>query len=147
MPEPVAMPSGIHLSVRDMPAALAFYRMLGIDIPAAADAEINVDINLGGGFGIAFGTHALTRAYDAGWSEPSGPSRLSIEFKLPTRESVDALYAKLTAAGYHGHLAPFDAFWGARYASVDDPDGNTAGFQSPQDDAHRRPPPASAFEN
>jgi uncharacterized glyoxalase superfamily protein PhnB len=37
---------------------------------------------------------------------------------------VDARYAELTAAGYEGHLKPFDAFWGQRYAVVHDPDGN-----------------------
>ena len=30
---------------------------------------------------------------------------------------------QLTAAGHHGELAPFDAFWGMRYATVHDPDG------------------------
>ena len=32
-------------------------------------------------------------------------------------------YDQLTAAGHHGELAPFDAFWGMRYATVHDPDG------------------------
>ncbi len=30
----------------------------------------------------------------------------------------------LVADGYENHLDPFDAFWGQRYASVRDPDGN-----------------------
>jgi uncharacterized glyoxalase superfamily protein PhnB len=33
-------------------------------------------------------------------------------------------YNDLAAAAYKGHLAPFDAFWGQRYATVLDPDGN-----------------------
>jgi uncharacterized glyoxalase superfamily protein PhnB len=37
---------------------------------------------------------------------------------------VDSLYAELTGAGYAGHLEPWDAFWGQRYAVVKDPDGN-----------------------
>ena len=36
-----------------------------------------------------------------------------------------------TAAGYHRHQRPYDGFWGARYAIVDDPDGNAAGLMSP----------------
>ena len=35
------------------------------------------------------------------------------------------------AAGHRSHLAPFDAFWGARYAVVLDPDGNRIGISSP----------------
>ena len=53
-------------------------------------------------------------------------------FRVPTREAVDALYEELVAAGAPSHLAPFDAFWGARYAVVLDPDGNQVGFQNPQ---------------
>jgi uncharacterized glyoxalase superfamily protein PhnB len=44
---------------------------------------------------------------------------------------VDALYAELTAAGHHGELAPFDAPWGQRYASVNDPDGNGVDLYAP----------------
>jgi uncharacterized glyoxalase superfamily protein PhnB len=29
----------------------------------------------------------------------------------------------LTGAGYEGHLPPWDAVWGMRYAVVHDPDG------------------------
>lgn len=36
---------------------------------------------------------------------------------------VDAVYAELTGAGYAGHLKPWDAFWGQRYAVVLDPHG------------------------
>ena len=51
------------------------------------------------------------------------------------------LYEELTGAGYAGHLPPFDAFWGARYAEVEDPDGNLLGFHSPQDPTRRSPVP------
>jgi uncharacterized glyoxalase superfamily protein PhnB len=37
---------------------------------------------------------------------------------------VDALHQKLTGAGYASRKAPWDAFWGQRYATVEDPDGN-----------------------
>ena len=51
------------------------------------------------------------------------------------------MYAALTSAGYHGHLAPIDAFWGNRYCEVDDADGHTVGFQSPTDPSLRVPAP------
>jgi uncharacterized glyoxalase superfamily protein PhnB len=37
---------------------------------------------------------------------------------------VDAKYAELIEAGYRGIAEPSDAFWGMRYATVADPDGN-----------------------
>jgi uncharacterized glyoxalase superfamily protein PhnB len=45
--------------------------------------------------------------------------------------AVDAAYAELTGAGAHGELAPFDAFWGQRYAVLQDPDGNGVDLYAP----------------
>ncbi len=39
------------------------------------------------------------------------------------RATRHILQKVLTGAGYEGHLAPWDAFWGMRYAVVHDPDG------------------------
>ena len=50
-------------------------------------------------------------------------------------------YADLTGAGYAGQQPPYDAFWGARYAVVEDPDGNPVGLMSPLDPAYRSAPP------
>ena len=38
-------------------------------------------------------------------------------------EDVDALYARATAAGARGVVAPADMFWGDRMCQVADPDG------------------------
>jgi uncharacterized glyoxalase superfamily protein PhnB len=48
---------------------------------------------------------------------------MALAFDCATPEHVDAAWAELTGAGYEGHLAPWDAFWGMRYAVVHDPDG------------------------
>ena len=64
-----------------------------------------------------------------------------IGFALPTREAVDERYAELTSAGYAGRQPPFDAFWGARYAIVADPDGHDVGLMSPMDSSRRTWPP------
>jgi uncharacterized glyoxalase superfamily protein PhnB len=44
---------------------------------------------------------------------------------------VDAAYQRLTAAGYAGRKEPWDAFWGQRYATVLDPDGNSVDLFAP----------------
>ena len=133
--------SGLHLFVRDMAASLAFYRRLGIAFPAGAEQGVFASADLGDGIHLAFGTFALTRGYDPGFREPRGGSPNSLQFDVDSRERVDRIYRELTAAGYSGHLAPHDAFWGSRYAEVDDPDGNVIGFQSPRDPAKRSRPP------
>lgn len=46
---------------------------------------------------------------------------------------MDALNAELTTGGHHGQLNPWDAFWGQRYATDHDPDGNGVDFFAPLD--------------
>lgn len=116
-------PALVELVVTDMAATLAFYRRLGLDIPADADGEPHVDIDLGGGLRLAFDTEATIRSFDPQWSPPTGGHRMALAFDCATPEQVDAAWAELTGAGYEGHLAPWDAFWGMRYAVVHDPDG------------------------
>jgi uncharacterized glyoxalase superfamily protein PhnB len=55
---------------------------------------------------------------------------------------VDAAYGDLTGAGYAALQAPFDAFWGSRYAIVEDPDGIAVGLMSPPSAEFRSAPPA-----
>ncbi|MGH3156570.1 MAG: VOC family protein, partial [Streptosporangiaceae bacterium] len=72
---------------------------------------------------------------------PGTSGRVIISFRLPTRDAVDDTYERLTTAGHRGQRPPYDAFWGPRYAVVQDPDGNLVGLMSPASAAHRRPPP------
>jgi len=113
----------IGVVVTDMAASLAFYRRLGLDIPADADTEPHVEVALPGGLRLAFDTVDTIRSFDSDWQPPTGGSRTSLAFRCADAAEVDHCYAELTGAGYHGHLAPRDAFWGQRYAVVHDPDG------------------------
>ena len=121
----------VGLVVADMAASLAFYRRLGVDIAEAADAEPHVDVELPGGLRLAFDTHEVIRSFDPGWSPPNGGHRISLAFRCAEPAEVDNAYAALVAAGHDGHLAPWDAFWGQRYAVVHDPDGNAVDLFAP----------------
>ena len=54
-------------------------------------------------------------------------------------KAVDQMYADLTGAGYRAQQPPYDAIWGARYAVVEDPDGNPVGLMSEADPALAQP--------
>jgi catechol 2,3-dioxygenase-like lactoylglutathione lyase family enzyme len=116
----------VGLIVSDMAASLAFYRQLGLDIPAAADTEPHVEITLPGGLRLAWDSAETIRSFDPTWSAPQGSPRVSLAFACASPDEVDATFKTLTAAGYEGHKEPWDAFWGMRYAIVHDPDGNSA---------------------
>ena len=113
----------IGLVVADMAAALAFYRRLGLDIPAEADTAPHVELGLPGGLRLAWDTEDTIRSFAPDWQAGKGNGRTSLAFRLPDPAAVDAAYMALTEAGYHGERAPWDAFWGQRYAVVHDPDG------------------------
>ena len=110
--------------VGDMAASLAFYRALGLDIPAAADTEPHVDVDLGGGIRLMFDTVDTIRSFDPDWSAPSGGHRIALAFRCADPAAVDDIHDRLVALGHTSHKAPWDAFWGQRYAMLRDPDGN-----------------------
>jgi uncharacterized glyoxalase superfamily protein PhnB len=132
----------LNLVVADMAASLAFYRRLGIAVPDAQDAAAaHVQLRMPGGISLELDTAESARLWHAGWrADPAGVS-VVIGFSLPTREAVDTRYSQLTSAGYAGRQPPFDAFWGARWAIVTDPDGNDIGLMSPIDESRRTWPP------
>jgi catechol 2,3-dioxygenase-like lactoylglutathione lyase family enzyme len=125
-------PALLELVVFDMAATLAFYRRLGLEVPAEADHQPHVDVELGDGMRLAWDTEETIRSFDPGWSPPSGGGhRVALAFACDSPADVDAAWADLTGAGYEGHLAPWDAFWGMRYAVVHDPDGTPVDLFAP----------------
>ncbi|MFE2013533.1 VOC family protein [Streptomyces sp. NPDC059491] len=113
----------VGLVVSDMAASLAFYRRLGLDVPAGAESAPHVEAELPGGLRIAWDTEEVVRSFDPGWTRPTGGNRIELAFRCGAPAEVDAVYEELVAAGYRGHLKPWDAVWGQRYAVVLDPDG------------------------
>lgn len=113
----------IGIVTEDLAASLAFYRRLGLDVPADADDAPHVEVTLPGGLRLAWDPVATVRSFDPGWTPGTGS--LSLAFACDDPADVDATHAALLSAGHPSHLEPFDAPWGQRYATVTDPDGNT----------------------
>ncbi|MFB7273835.1 VOC family protein [Streptomyces sp. NPDC056244] len=113
----------IGLVVADMAASLAFYRALGVPVPADADTAPHAEASLPGGLRILWDTEETVRSYDPGWTRPEAGGRVGLAFLCGSPAEVDATYDALVAAGHRGHLKPWDAVWGQRYAVVLDPDG------------------------
>lgn len=128
---------GVYLFVRDLGAALDFYTLLGLPIERVS--KVFARATMPNGAMIELGSRELTRSYDPHWEEPTGPGTNTVNFELSSREAVDETYERIVAAGYKGHLPPCDPPWQARFAIVDDPDGNIIGLHSPRDrEAERR---------
>jgi catechol 2,3-dioxygenase-like lactoylglutathione lyase family enzyme len=119
----------IGLVVEDMAASLAFYRKLGLDLPET-DAP-HVEATLPGGLRFGWDTVETIRSFDPEWTKPAGGSAVGICFLCDSPAEVDELHASLVADGHPSHKEPWDAFWGQRYASVEDPDGNVVDLFAP----------------
>jgi len=111
----------VEIVSRDIPRALAFYRLLGLAVPDAEGPHCEVE--LPGGNRLAFDTEEVIAGMHSGWAPPVSAGRVAIGFGVGSPAEVDGLFERLTAAGHPGTLAPFDAPWGQRYATVEDPDG------------------------
>jgi catechol 2,3-dioxygenase-like lactoylglutathione lyase family enzyme len=137
----------VNLVVSDVDASRAFYSRLGLDFGAERDPEwgahhVSAVPAVGGGedahLDVDLDSTAFVTDWDRGWPGGTG---VVLGFKVETRDEVDRLVAELTSDGVRVQQPPFDAFWGARYAVVSDPDGHAVGIMSPVDPARRSPHP------
>ncbi len=134
----------INLVVHDVPASRAFYARLGLDFgddhdPVWSNHHVSVRQGGTGPLDVDLDSVSFTGKWNAGWSGGTGAI---LGFKVDTRDEVDALVAQLTAEGVPVQQEPYDAFWGARYAVVSDPDGNGVGIMSPIDPTRRSDGPS-----
>jgi uncharacterized glyoxalase superfamily protein PhnB len=139
-PEPVVFDQ-INLVVRDMEATVAFYELLGVSVPDTEPGwqAHHRKADLDGTSEIEIDSTAFAPTWMAGWGEDR--TGVVVGLRTASRDDVDAHYAAVTGAGHTGLQPPFDAFWGARYAIVEDPSGIAVGLMSPVDPGRRTPPP------
>lgn len=133
--------SQLNLVVGDMEAMATFYSHLGIRLtespPEWQPHHRNGEVE--GGMRLDLDSTAFASSWNRGW--PAGRAGVVIGFDVDSAEEVDRLHHHLTSLGYPSQQPPYDAFWGARFAAVADPDGNSVGIMSPIDPVRASPPP------
>jgi predicted lactoylglutathione lyase len=135
----------VNIVVRDMEAMAEFYNLLGIQIgtPPSDWAPHHRNSEAQAGSGLDLDSQRFAQVWNKGWT--GGPG-IVLGFRVASRDEVDRLFRELTDHGHAPQQAPYDAFWGSRYAVVSDPDGNAVGIMSPQDSGQRTVPPSPPFE-
>jgi len=111
--------NAVGIVVSDLARSLAFYRELGLEI---ADGDGHVETTFPSGLRLMFDTEDVIRSFEPKWARATG-NQASLAFECTGPAEVDAVYARVVAAGFDGHKEPWDAFWGQRYAQLRDPDG------------------------
>ena len=120
----------IGIVSRDLDKTIAFYRVLGCDVPSRTpEDEGHLVVQLGD-FRIMFDTEEVMRSFDPEW-QGTGSGRVTLAALCNSPADVDRLHAELVRLGSGSHLEPFDAFWGQRYATVLDPDGVRVDLYAP----------------
>ena len=113
--------NAIGIVSKDLMASVRFYRLLGVAFPEP-DGD-HLETTLPSGVRLMLDDLELIKKLDPEWTEPTG-HRMGLAFECTSPADVDATYAKVTGAGHRSKTAPWDAFWGQRYAQVVDPDDN-----------------------
>lgn len=113
--------NAIGIVVSDAARSLAFYRLLGVDLPDTPE-EDHIETTLANGTRFMVDSEEVVRSFRPGWEREKG-NQLALAFECESPAEVDEVYARVTAAGFHGEKEPWDAFWGQRYGQLQDPDG------------------------
>jgi uncharacterized glyoxalase superfamily protein PhnB len=114
----VAGLNAVGIVAADITETLRFYGLLGAEFAG----EGHVEATMPNGLRLMVDSEEIIRSFDPEWSRATG-NQLSLAFECASPAEVDEVYANVTAAGFHGHKEPWDAFWGQRYAQLRDPDG------------------------
>ena len=112
--------NAIGIVSSDLPASIAFYRLLGVDFPE--DGEGHIESALANGLRLMLDAEDVVTSFRPDWTRETG-NQLALAFECASPTEVDELYEQVTAAGFVGEKEPWDAFWGQRYAQLSDPDG------------------------
>jgi uncharacterized glyoxalase superfamily protein PhnB len=113
--------NAIGIVVSDMARSIAFYRLLGLDVPETPD-EGHVEASLPSGLRLMLDSEQVLRSFRPDWTRETG-NQAALAFECGSPAEVDELYGSAVAAGFEGEKEPWDAFWGQRYAQLRDPDG------------------------
>lgn len=110
--------SAITLATHDMARAVGFYRLLGFELLYGGEAAAFTSFRAGAGY-----LNLTAQPAERRWSWWGRVILYDPE--------LDALHARLVAAGVAPDTAPRDAEWGERFFHITDPDGHELSFAWP----------------
>ena len=112
--------NAIGIVASDLARSIAFYRLLGVDLPE--DGEGHIEATLPSGVRFMLDSEDVVRSFRPDWKRETG-NQLALAFECSSAAEVDEQFERIRAAGFEADKEPWDAFWGQRYAQVRDPDG------------------------
>ena len=122
----------IGLVASDVAKTVTFYRAAGCSLPDPASGNLDEHLECDlGGVRLMIDTEAIMKSFAKDtWSGPNA-GRLTLAVRCASPAEVNQLHAELAQLGTGSLVAPFDAPWGQRYATVRDPDGVRVDIYAP----------------
>ena len=131
----------IVLYARDLQKSIEFYRLLGLDVPDPHPERPVSIYKMDNGITMIITVDDIALRFDSAWTRPDRGYQQFMEFFVDDNAAVDAVWDKLTSAGYRGRTPP--AHLNGPYATmVEDPDGNVVLITN--ETRHNTDPPAPA---
>jgi uncharacterized glyoxalase superfamily protein PhnB len=133
---PVTTPpriDAIGLVSSDITRTVTFYRAAGCDLPDPAEGSDlggHLECDLGG-VRLMIDSEEVMRSFAEDTWTGSSAGRLTLAVHCASPADVDRLHDDLATLGTGSEVAPFDAPWGQRYATVRDPDGVRVDLYAP----------------
>jgi hypothetical protein len=130
----------VNIVLPDVLGAADFLRALGAEVDPVADEWAGWASHHVGLPAVAdgFAADLDSPAFAAHWGGlPDDFAGVVVNLRAENRRAVDTAFERALALGAEGLRAPYDAFWGARYAVVRGPGPIVVGVMSPADPAAR----------
>ncbi|WP_373356731.1 VOC family protein [Pseudoroseicyclus sp. CXY001] len=118
----------VAVFAHDLAATMRFYEALGFTFPAIDEATEHVEAE-GPGPRLMIDSASLIERLIGEPPRAGNASAFALLCDSPAE--VDSIAAALAAAGHPFVAAPFDAPWGQRYATVEDPSGHRIDLFAP----------------
>lgn len=120
----------IGIVASDLKKAVAFYSLLGLKFEECGNDADHIEAVTTSGLRLMLDSEELIKKLKPNWVKPQG-QRMALAFLCDSPKHVDEQFARIVSAGFKVETQPWDAFWGQRYATVIDPDGNAVDLFAP----------------
>ena len=112
----------VEVTTSDMKRTAAFYTLLGFGFPEFKENEDHLEPKiLDGSARLMIDSKKMMTEMLGAAPKPGNHGSFAIQYDSPGE--IDSVAKKVKEGGFKLVKEPWDAFWGQRYAVVQDPDG------------------------
>lgn len=113
----------VGVKTTDLNKTVQFYKILGFEFPEFEPTEQHLEaVRQEGQPRLMIDSAELLMSMTGEKPHPANTSAFALLYDTP--EELNEVASKVALAGFKIFKEPWDAFWGQRYAIVEDPDGH-----------------------